>query len=57
MALCSHNGEMERKVSSAVTEMSKKKRSGLKRKLELKNNKKNSCEEGMSEVSILKKKI
>jgi len=45
MAPGSHYGEIERQVSSAVTEMSKKTRSELKRKVELMDNKENS-EEG-----------
>ncbi len=57
MALGSHYGEIERQVSSAVTEMSKKMRSELKRKVELMDNKENSCEVGISEVPNLKEKI
>ena len=57
MALGSHYGEIERQVSSAVTEMSKKTRSELKRKVELMDNKENSCEVGISEVTNLKEKI
>ena len=57
MALGSHYGEIERQVSSAVTEMSKKVRSELKRKVELMDNKENSCEVGISEVPNLKEKI
>ena len=57
MALGSHYGEIERKVSSAVTEMSKKMRSELKSKLELMDNKENSREVGVSEVPNLKEKI
>ena len=50
MALGSHYGEIERQVSSAVTE--KLKRKGL-----LMDNKENSCEVGISEVPNLKEKI
>ena len=57
MALGSHYGEIERQVSSAVTEMTKKMRSELKRKVELMDNKESSCEVGISEVPNLKKKI
>ena len=57
MALGSHYGEIERQVSSAVTEMSKKMRSELKRKVELMDNKENSCEVGISEVSNFQEKI
>ena len=46
MALGSHYGEIERQVSSADTEMSKKARSELKRKVELMHNKEYSCEVG-----------
>ena len=57
MALGSHYGEIERQVSSAVTEMSKKARSELKRKLELMDNKENSREVGISDMPNLKEKI
>jgi len=57
IALGSHYGEIERQVSSAVTEMSKKARSELKRKVELMDNKEYSCEVGISEVPNLKGKI
>ncbi len=57
MALGSHYGEIERQVSIAATEMSKKMRSELKRKVELMDNKENSCEVGISEVPNLKEKI
>ena len=57
MALGSHYGEIERQVSSAVTEMSKKARSELKRKVELMDNKENSREVGISQVPNLNKKI
>ena len=57
MALGSHYGEIERQVSSAVPGMSKKVRSELKSKLELMDNKENSCEVGISEVPNLKEKI
>ena len=57
MALGSHYGEIERQVSSAVPGMSKKVRSELKRKVELMDNKENSCEVGISEVPNLKEKI
>ena len=57
MALGSHYGEIERQVTSAVTKMSKKTRSELKRKVELMDNKENSCEVGISEVHNLKEKI
>ncbi len=56
-ALGSHYGEIERQVSSAVTEMPKKTRSELKRKVELMDNKENSHEGGVSEVPNLKEKI
>ena len=54
MSLDSHYGEIERQVSSAVTDMSKKMRSELKRKVELMGNKESSCEVGISEVPNLK---
>ena len=57
MALGSHYGEVEMQVSSAVAEISKKASSELKRKVELMDNKENSCEVGISEVPNLKEKI
>ena len=57
MSLDSHYGEIERQVCSAVTEMSKMMRSELKRKVELMDNKENSCGVGISEVPNLKEKI
>ena len=57
MALGSHYGKIERQVSSTVTEMSKKARSEFKRKVELMDNKENSCEVGISELPNSKEKI